>query len=604
MNFQDFDRLIYSDKFMEYAIEEARKSEAENGIPIGSIIVRDEKIIGRGHNKRIQEQDPIMHAELCSIQNATKESMDLKGTTLYTTHMPCYLCAGAVVQFGVSKVIAGESKTFPHARHILENNGVEVADLDLDECKMILKNFILNHGELWEGTSENNFPQEEDIGDDKIIPPYGKQKYFNFYQYPRPLKVADENKYSIVHKLDLDKEIPGSKEFTLFVFIPYCRSRCFSCPFFKNFIPSNEKVVQVIDDYLPLVIKQIKNYASTSRFSRACCSAIYIGGGTASLLSPRQVQLLIDEIKNSFRIKIDAEITLEGNPLELEKEYLANVRKAGVNRLSIGLQSFNDKILKRSLNSPHDSKSGFASMKNALGLDFKTINVDLLYGIPGQKKSDWRSDVERIIGIAPQSITIYRYVVHPNSISEKMIQKGLLPKQIDEQKMHTWYSWAYGELKEAGYSEKRFGCFAKPGHEQRYSQLSYNLNRESIGIGAGAYSFINSYVFKSSGDVRRFKEDIGQDLFQIGDYISIRATEKNKMERYIMHNLFSSILSRKNFLTLFNQDALEVFPFIFAKLWRYNLVTINSECIKLTNLGKRYIHNILYEFYSEDLKAR
>lgn len=604
MNSQDFDRLIYRDKFMEYAIEEARKSEAENGIPIGSILVRDEKIIGRGHNKRIQEQDPIMHAELCCIQNATKESMDLKGTTLYTTHMPCYLCAGAVIQFGVSKVVAGESKTFPHARHILENNGVEVVDLDLDECKMILRNFIFNNSELWERASENNFPQEENIGDDKIIPPYGKQKYFNFYQYPQPIKVADKDKYSIVHKLDLDKEIPNSKEFTLFVSVPYCRSKCFSCPFFKNFITSNEKPVQALGDYLPLMIKQIKNYASTIRFSKACCGAVYIGGGTASLLSWQQVQLLIDEVKNSFRIETDAEITLEGNPLELGKEYLALLGKTGINRLSIGLQSFEDKILKKSLNSPHNSKSGFASVKNALELDFKTVNVDLLYGIPGQKKSDWHSDIKRITSMAPQSITIYRYVVYPNSVSEKMIQKGLLQKQIDEQEIHDWYSWAYGELKGAGYSEKRFGCFVKPGHEQRYSQLSYNLSCEGIGIGAGAYSFINGYVFKASKDVRRFKENVEQNVFQIGDYISIKATKKNKMERYIMHNLFSSVLSRKNFLSFFNQDPLEVFPFIFAKLWRYNLVAIDSECVKLTILGKRYIHNILYEFYSEDLKAK
>jgi cytosine deaminase len=141
------------DKFMRAAIEEARKGKSEGGIPIGSVLVRDGKIIGRGHNKRVQENDPVIHAEIDCLRNAGRIG-NYRGTTLYSTLIPCYLCAGAVVQFGIKKVIAGESKTFNGAKEFMESHGVEVIDLDLEECKELMREFISTNPKLW----------DEDIG--------------------------------------------------------------------------------------------------------------------------------------------------------------------------------------------------------------------------------------------------------------------------------------------------------------------------------------------------------------------------------------------------------------------------------------------------------
>jgi len=135
------------DVFMAEAIKEAEKSFREGGIPIGSVLVRDEKIIGRGHNQRIQKDSQILHAEIDCLQNAGK--IDLKGTTLYSTLMPCYLCAGAAVQFGIKKIIAGESKNFAGAREFMQEYGIKVIDLDLDECKQMMSTFIKNNPSLW-----------------------------------------------------------------------------------------------------------------------------------------------------------------------------------------------------------------------------------------------------------------------------------------------------------------------------------------------------------------------------------------------------------------------------------------------------------------------
>lgn len=136
------------DEFMQAAIAQAEQGFSEGGIPIGSVLVKDGQILGRGHNKRVQDNDPMTHAEIDCLRNAGRIG-NYRGTTLYSTLMPCYLCAGAVVQFGIKKVIAGESITFPGAKEFMESHGVEVVDLDLDECKQLMRKFIQKHPQLW-----------------------------------------------------------------------------------------------------------------------------------------------------------------------------------------------------------------------------------------------------------------------------------------------------------------------------------------------------------------------------------------------------------------------------------------------------------------------
>lgn len=142
------------DNFLLEAIKQAKKGLKEGGIPIGSALVKDGKIIGLGHNKRVQENNPMIHAEIDCLMNAGRIG-SYKGSVLYSTLMPCYLCAGAVVQFGIKKVIVGESETFHGAREFMESHGVEVLDTGNEECKELMKDFIKKNPELW----------NEDIGE-------------------------------------------------------------------------------------------------------------------------------------------------------------------------------------------------------------------------------------------------------------------------------------------------------------------------------------------------------------------------------------------------------------------------------------------------------
>ncbi len=150
------------DPFLRAAIEEARKGLSEGGLPIGSVLVRGGRIIGRGHNRRVQHGDPMAHAEIDCLTNAGRQKT-YKDTVLYSTLMPCYLCTGAALQFGVPKVVVGESMTFPggegkwgRSPEFMRANGIELIDLHDAECIEMMSRFIREHPELW----------NEDIGVD------------------------------------------------------------------------------------------------------------------------------------------------------------------------------------------------------------------------------------------------------------------------------------------------------------------------------------------------------------------------------------------------------------------------------------------------------
>ncbi len=136
------------DEFMQLAISMAKKGYEEGGIPIGSVLVRDNKVLSTGHNQRVQNADPIAHAEIDCLKNAGRIG-SYKNTVLYSTLMPCYLCAGAVVQFGIKKIIVGESETFKGAKTFMTDHDVEVIDLNNAECIEIMKVFIDKNPKLW-----------------------------------------------------------------------------------------------------------------------------------------------------------------------------------------------------------------------------------------------------------------------------------------------------------------------------------------------------------------------------------------------------------------------------------------------------------------------
>ncbi len=145
---------VRMEKFTKEALKEAKRGLSEGGIPIGAVLVRNGKIIGRGHNRRVQKNSPILHAEIDCLQNAGRIK-NYKGTVLYSTLMPCYLCSGAIVHFGIKKLVVGEDKNYrgPGPRRFLKAHGVKVTNLQSKECVEIMKKFIKKNPELWKEDS-------------------------------------------------------------------------------------------------------------------------------------------------------------------------------------------------------------------------------------------------------------------------------------------------------------------------------------------------------------------------------------------------------------------------------------------------------------------
>jgi len=137
-----------ADRFMQEAIRQAQKSLSEGGIPIGSVLVKNNEIIAAGHNKRIQEANPILHGEMDCLNNAGRVG-SYKGCVIYSTLMPCYMCGGTIVQFNIPKVIVGENKTFEGSADFMKSHGVEVINLMLPDCVEMMERFIREHPELW-----------------------------------------------------------------------------------------------------------------------------------------------------------------------------------------------------------------------------------------------------------------------------------------------------------------------------------------------------------------------------------------------------------------------------------------------------------------------
>jgi cytosine deaminase len=139
---------LFMDEFMQLAIDEAKKGLDQGGIPIGSVLIKNGKLVASGHNKRVQENNPILHGEMDCLNNAGRIG-SYRDTVIYSTLMPCYMCAGTIVQFKIPKVIVGESKTFSGAREFMEAHGVEVIDLNLAECINMMETFIRDKPSLW-----------------------------------------------------------------------------------------------------------------------------------------------------------------------------------------------------------------------------------------------------------------------------------------------------------------------------------------------------------------------------------------------------------------------------------------------------------------------
>lgn len=261
----------------------------------------------------------------------------------------------------------------------------------------------------------------------------------------------------------------------LYLHIPFCSSICSYCNFNRGLFDRALKT-----SYVDALVQEIRQAAGARS-----ADTIYFGGGTPSLLEPAEVSRIIETCTGAFSMTPGAEITLETNPETVDRDRLAAFREAGVNRISFGVQSFQDAELKR-LGRIHDAARARAAFGEARDAGFDNISLDLMMWLPRQTLDQWRANVEELIALGPEHASLYILELYPNApLKEEMARAAW--SQAPDDEAADMYEWSMARLEEAGYRQYEISNVARPGRESRHN-LKYWRDGEWLGFGCGAHS--------------------------------------------------------------------------------------------------------------------
>ena len=374
-----------------------------------------------------------------------------------------------------------------------------------------------------------------------------------------------------------------NKEIGIYVHIPFCKRKCDYCDFISY---SNKD--SKIQEYIEAVKKEIELQKIKSEIT-----TIYVGGGTPSYIESKYIKEIIEEIKKK-NVSNDAEITIEVNPGTVTLEKLRDYKECGINRLSIGLQTTQNNLLKQ-IGRIHDFEQFIETYKMARKEGFENINVDLMLGLPNQRIKDLKDSLEKVIELQPEHISVYSLIIEEGTPICNKIEKGdlELPEEELERNMY-WYVKNTLELN--GYKHYEISNFARKGYESKHNLNCWN-QKEYIGIGLAAHSY---------RDITRYS-----NTEQMGEYI--RNVKNQNLERNrIIHEIQKEDDTKKEYMILglrqidgikiskfkekFGDNPIYLFRNELKKLSDENLIYVDEDNIKLTNKGIDFANLVWEEF--------
>ena len=361
-----------------------------------------------------------------------------------------------------------------------------------------------------------------------------------------------------------------SNSISIYIHIPFCKSKCIYCDFVS--FPNCEKW---FSSYLEKVKQEIDYHASKLKDRNV--KTIFIGGGTPSLLSGEDIFDLVTFVLQKFSVSKQAEITIEVNPESFSKEKALWWKKAGINRLSFGLQSDDDIVLKK-LGRIHNFSQFQNAVKEAKSLGFSNISADVLLGLPNQTPQKIRQTLRKIAKLGLTHISAYGLQVEKGTKLFELVKNEQI-KLPDEDLSNEIYNSAYLELKELGFHRYEISNFAKKGFECSHNQ-NYWVRGEFLGIGAGAYGFIDGAHYENVSNLIDYikKDYVPQNIE--------KESKKTKMEETIMLALRTEKgLNISNFNKTFNIDFCEKFKPALDKLSQQKLIKTTKNHIKITNFS-------------------
>ena len=286
---------------------------------------------------------------------------------------------------------------------------------------------------------------------------------------------------------------------SLYLHIPFCHTRCHYCDFntYAGMLPLREPYVRALITEVELAGQLAQLANGTARRSRT----IFFGGGTPSLLTVEQIKRLLSACYEAFTIDEEAEITLEANPGTLNAEQLAGLRAAGINRLSLGSQSFDAELL-QTLGRIHTPDEIVQALHNARAAGFHSINLDFMFGLPGQTMQHWKATLDRALALRPEHFSLYSLIIEEGTNFYTWTNEGhIIPG--DEDLCADMYEYADERLQAEGYENYEISNWALPGYQSRHN-LTYWQNLPYIGMGAGAHSFFGGRRFSNVLDPQEY----------------------------------------------------------------------------------------------------
>jgi oxygen-independent coproporphyrinogen-3 oxidase len=264
----------------------------------------------------------------------------------------------------------------------------------------------------------------------------------------------------------------------IYIHVPFCRRKCYYCDFYKTV---NTSLTPKFIEALKTEITQRNNYLENE-----AVETIYFGGGTPSVLNKNEIAEILSVLHRHFFISPNVEITFEANPDDLSMEYLQEIYQAGIRRLSIGIQSFQNEILQK-MNRRHDADQAIEAVENAAKTGFNDISVDLIYGLPGLTVSQWKSDLQRVFELPVQHLSAYHLTYHEGTAFYTWLKKGTL-KELSEAESVSQFQILIEMAKENGFEQYEISNFAKHGKYSKHNS-AYWLGVKYLGLGPSAHSF-------------------------------------------------------------------------------------------------------------------
>lgn len=358
---------------------------------------------------------------------------------------------------------------------------------------------------------------------------------------------------------------------SLYIHIPFCKQKCFYCDF--NSYSGKDNLIQT---YIEAVKKEIASYFDGK--DKLEVSTVYFGGGTPSVIPAKYIKEIMD------MVECKGEVTLELNPGTITKEKLETYKQAGINRLSIGLQTTQDEILKR-IGRIHNLTDFENAYNMAREEGFDNISVDLMFGLPSQKLKDVDESIDYIIKINPEHISCYSLIVHEELASKNPNAFTNLPDDEEERKM---YHLICDKFKDAGYIQYEISNFAKPGFDSKHNLCYWNQD-EYIGVGAGASSYINNVRFKNVDSIEEYIK--GNSIHQIEE----EQNEESKLREYMILQLrLLDGVSVEKVNEKFHVDVMCHFENQIKKMQDLGLLKVENGRIFLTEKGLD-LANIVWE---------